>query len=126
MAHWLACSRITLKNCQVANKLLLYFSVLLDTMSVYSLVNSTILKNRSYGKTSLIVTVVKTPCFQCTGHRFNLCLREILGWGTKIPHAMQPKKKKKQVSLGKEKKVIIARTAYYTNVFILLITFFTL
>lgn len=47
MAHWLACSRITLKNCQVANKRLLYFLVLLDTVSVYSLVNSTILKNRS-------------------------------------------------------------------------------
>ena len=71
MAHWLACSRITLKNCQVANKLLLYFLVLLDTVSVYSLVNSTILKNRSYGKTSLVVQWLRLDAPKCRGPTFD-------------------------------------------------------
>ena len=126
MAHWLACSRITLKNCQVANKLLLYFLVLLDTVSVYSLVNSTILKNRSYGKTSLIVQWLRPHASNAQGTgSISASGRSLVG-ELRSHMPCSQKKKTKQVSLGKEKKVLIASTAYYNNIFNLLVTFFTL
>ena len=35
--------------------------------------------------------LVRTPHFHCRGHRL------IPGWGTKIPHADQPKKERKEI-----------------------------
>lgn len=52
--------------------------------------------------------MVKTPCFQCMGHRFDL------GQGTKIPHALwwcgqknklKEKKKEFKKTIKKEKRI---------------------
>ena len=48
--------------------------------------------------------VVKTPCFHCRRHGFDLSFGLIPGWGTKIPHAASQGQKKKEERKEAEKK----------------------